>query len=233
MTPSDEHEFEAEHGLPEPLPQGERVLWQGGPVFASMVERVFHARTLAIYFAIILAARAVTVWVQGGTASAGGIAALWLLPAVLLALGNIVLLAWLTSKTTVYTITDRRVVMRVGIVLTVTFNLPYSRIESASIQRGKGPTGDIALSLTGPDRIAYLHLWPHARPWRLKKTEPMLRSIADAPEVGRMLADAWSQARGIAIPELAAATSPRRHPPTPVPASSATRRPQGLTTATQ
>lgn len=232
MTPSDEHEFEAEHGLPEPLPSGERLLWQGGPVFSSMLERVFHARTLAIYFAVILLARSITVWVQGGTASAGVVAALWLLPAVLLALSNIVLLAWLTSKTTVYTITDRRVVMRVGIVLTVTFNLPFTRIESAAIQRGKGPTGDIALSLAGPDRIAYLHLWPHARPWRLKQTEPMLRSIADAPAVGRLLGDAWSQARGIAIQNTPAA-SPRRHEPAALPSSGATMRPHGLTTATQ
>ena len=232
MTPSDEHEFEAEHGLPEPLPAGERVLWQGGPVFSSMVERVFHARTLTVYFAIILAARAVTVLVQGGTVVDAGVAVVWLLPAVLLALGNIVLLAWLTSKTTVYTITDQRVVMRVGIVLTVTFNLPFSRIESAAVQRGKGPHGDIALSLAGPDRIAYLHLWPHARPWRLKKTEPMLRSIDDVAAVSRVLAEAWSEARGIAVP-VATATAPRRHDPAALPVTSGSRLPQGLTTATQ
>lgn len=232
MSPSNEHEFEAAHGLPEPLPQGERVLWQGSPVFSSMVERVFHARTLAFYFAVILAARAVTVWAQGGTASAGAIAALWLLPAVVLALGNLVLLAWLTSKTTVYTITDRRVVMRVGIVLTVTYNLPFTRIESAAIQRSTGPTGDIAFSLAGPDRIAYLHLWPHARPWRLRKTEPMLRSIADAPSVGRLLADAWARERGIAI-EDSVAVAPRRHEPSALPVSAPTLRPQGLTVATR
>ena len=232
MTPSDEHEFEAEHGLPEPLPAGERVLWQGAPLFASMVERVFHARTLAIYFAIILLARAVTVIAQGGGVEAAAIAALWLLPAVLLALGNIVLLAWLTSKTTVYTITDQRVVMRVGIVLTVTFNLPFSRIDSAAVQRDKGPHGDIALSLAGPDRIAYLHLWPHARPWRLKKTEPMLRSIDDVAAVSRLLADAWSEARGIAVAD-AAPVSPRRHEPATLPATSGSRRSHGLTTATQ
>jgi hypothetical protein len=232
VSPSDEHEFEAQRGLPEPLPEGERVLWQGGPQFASMVERVFHARTLAIYFAVILLARSVTVWVQGGTASAGVVAALWLLPAALLALGNIVLLAWLTSRTTVYTITDRRVVMRVGIVLTVTFNLPFTRIESAAVPLGTGPAGDIALSLAGPDRIAYLHLWPHARPWRLKKTEPMLRSIEDVAGVARVLADAWSRARGIAVQDIAPA-SPRRLEPATLPVTAASRRPHGLTTATQ
>ena len=231
MSPSDEHEFEAEQGLPEPLPQGERVLWQGGPVFASMVERVFHARTLAVYFAVILLARSITVWVHGGTPVEGMVAALWLLPAALLALGLVVMLAWLTSKTTLYTITDRRVVMRVGIVLTVTFNLPFSRIEAAATSVGRGAAGDIALSLAGPDRIAYLHLWPHARPWRLKKTEPMLRSIADAPAVGRLLAEAWGQARGIAIADVAAAPA-RRRDTGAVPVSGSSRQPHGLTAAT-
>jgi hypothetical protein len=232
VTPSAEHEFEAARGLPEPLPAGERVLWQGAPAFASMVERVFHARTLAIYFAIILLARAATVWGQGGSASAGVVAALWLLPAALLALGNIALLAWLTSRTTIYTITDRRVVMRVGIVLTVTYNLPFTRIESASIQLGTAGTGDIALALAGTDRIAYLHLWPHARPWRLKKTEPSLRSIEDAAAVGRLLADAWSGARGIAIGAAAPATTGRVGSAT-LPGKAASPRPRALSTATR
>ena len=50
------------------------------------------------------------------------------------------------------------------------------------------------LSLAGSDRIAYLHLWPHARPWRLKRTEPMLRALADAPAVAAQLAQALQQA---------------------------------------
>ena len=229
-SPADEHELEAELGLPEPLPANERLLWRGGPVFATMVERVFHARTLSVYFGAILLVRAATVWAQGGSPLDGAVAALWLLPAALLALGNVVLLAWLTSRTTVYTITDRRVVMRVGIVLTVTFNLPYGRIESAAIQRGKGSTGDIALALGDADHIAYLHLWPHARPWRLRKTEPMLRSLADAPAVGRLLADAWCAARGMPL-RGADATAPHRAEPAAVSTGVAAREPRGLAAA--
>ena len=33
------------------------------------------------------------------------------------------------ARTTLYTLTDRRVVMRIGIVLTVAYNLPLVRIE--------------------------------------------------------------------------------------------------------
>ena len=50
------------------------------------------------------------------------------------------------------------------------------------------------LSLAGSDRIAYLHLWPHVRPWQLKRTQPMLRALADAQGVAQILASALAQA---------------------------------------
>jgi hypothetical protein len=166
-----------------------------------MAERAFHVRTLAIYFGLILLARATTVVAQGGSISEGLVAALWLLPAAAGALAMLGLMAYFSSRTAVYTITDRRVVMRVGIVLSVTFNLPFSRIAAASANLRHGPTGDIALALDGTDQIAYVHLWPHARPWRIRRTEPMLRCVADAAQVSRLLARAWSAARGIELAE--------------------------------
>ncbi len=42
-------------------------------------------------------------------------------------------MAWLSARSTVYTLTDRRMVMRMGIVLTVTFNLPFKRIAAADM----------------------------------------------------------------------------------------------------
>ena len=53
-----EHEFEPAFGLPEPLPQGEHILWQGAPDFTDMAIRVFHLRKAAIYFAVLIASRA-------------------------------------------------------------------------------------------------------------------------------------------------------------------------------
>jgi hypothetical protein len=89
--------------------------------------------------------------------------------------------------------------MRIGIVLTLTFNLPLRMIESAALKPGAGGSGDIVLRLRGPDRIAWLHLWPHARPWKLSRPEPMLRSVSDAQQVSQVLAQAWSQATGVAL----------------------------------
>jgi hypothetical protein len=204
MQPSEEHEFEAQHGLPAPLPPGERILWQGSPDARAMAERAFHVRSLAIYFGLILLARAATVVAQGGSIADGLVGALWLLPAAAGALAMLGAMAYFSSRTAVYTITDRRVVMRVGIVLSVTFNLPFSRISAAAANLKHGRSGDIALSLDGADQIAYVHLWPHARPWRLRRTEPMLRCIRDAAQVSRLLTQAWSEARGIEVSESSA-----------------------------
>jgi hypothetical protein len=176
--------------LPETLPAGERILWQGRPDFRSLYRRPFHARTLAIYFAVLLVARGATVLWFGGTLASAAIAMLWLLPAAVFALGVLALLAWLTTRSTWYTITDRRVCMRIGIVLEITFNFPFKVIDAAGLHLYADGTGDIPLVFMDGEQIAYVHLWPHARPWHLRRTEPMMRCLPDAARVAALLADA-------------------------------------------
>ncbi len=208
-----EHEFEAARGLPEPLPQGERILWQGSPSVDALARRCFHLPALLAYFAVILAARAATVLGTGGSALDAIIAVAWLSPAAIGALLLMATLAWLTARTAVYTITDRRVVMRVGIVLTVTFNLPYTRLAAAAVSARPGEAGDVALSLEGDDHIAYLNLWPHARPWHLRRPQPTLRCIDDAHAVGALLRTAWQDACGGATAAADVRTAAPVRPP--------------------
>ena len=189
-----EHEFEPEFGLPERLPAGERILWQGAPEAAALARRVFHLPAVTLYFAAILALRyALAVHDGAGTAQALKSVAL-IAPLFAFALACLGGLAWASARTTAYTITNRRVVMRVGIVLSVTYNLPFTRIEGAA----RSSRGDLALTLARGDQIAWLHLWPHVRPWRLRHTEPMLRCLADADAVAALLTQAWSRATGLA-----------------------------------
>ena len=196
-TPEHEHEFEAQPGLPEPLPTGERMLWQGSPDWRAMARRVFHLRGLALYFGVILTLRAGFVMSDGGGVRDAAVAALWLLPLTLLAIGIALLMAWLTSSLTVYTLTDKRVVMRIGIVLSLTLNLPLKRIAAAGLRQHGDGHGDIPLTLREGDKIAYVHLWPHARPWRLARPEPMLRCLPDAERVGELLTTAWARANSV------------------------------------
>ena len=197
LTPEHEHEFEAAHGLPEALPAGEVQLWQGRPDALLMARQALHLDALLLYFGALLAWRVLGSWYDGATPGQTGLALAGMLPLIALALGLLSVIAWLIARTTVYTLTNRRVVMRLGVVLSITFNLPYAQIASAGF-RARGPRegkgGDIVLSLAGSDRIAYLHLWPHVRPWQLRRTQPMLRGLADAGTVAQILANALQQA---------------------------------------
>ncbi|MEM1103487.1 MAG: hypothetical protein AAGH48_05230, partial [Pseudomonadota bacterium] len=53
-------DFAAEpiRGLPEALPEGERILWQGEPTWRQLAVNVFHIRALAIYFGVLMIWRA-------------------------------------------------------------------------------------------------------------------------------------------------------------------------------
>jgi hypothetical protein len=193
-----EHEFEPQRGLPETLPKDETLLWQGSPGWRMLARRAFHLRKLALYFAAMVLLRAAFVYHDTGSLAAALRAAPAPMALAAVALGLVLLLAWLSARSTVYTITDKRVVMRIGIVLTLTFNIPFKRIASAGLHLESDGSGDLPLMLLPPDRIAYLHLWPHARPWRLGRPEPMLRSVPEAASVARLLTQAWSEATGLA-----------------------------------
>jgi hypothetical protein len=206
MTPKAgrEHEFEPQYGLPETLPTGERLLWQGTPDWKTLARRVFHVNKVAAYLALMLAWRFATTLSDGGTVVDALRSLAWLAPLFALGLGLLVLLARWTAHSSVYTLTDKRIVMRIGIVLTVAYNLPLVRIERADLHDAGNGCGDIALTLERGTRIAWLHLWPHVRPWQVSRTQPMLRALHDAPAVSALLARAWSDANGVAATPQAA-----------------------------
>ncbi len=242
-----EHDFEFEPGLPQPLPKGENILWKGSPDWRVLARECFHIRKLAIYFAVLVAWRVESVTHGNPDLSSAIVPTLMAFGLAFLALGIVALLAWLSARTTIYTITERRVVMRVGIVLSVTFNLPFKHIEAANLRPTKNGHGDIALTIDKSTQIAYLHLWPHARPWQVAHAQPSLRSIPEAAVVAQRMTAAWkalrmqetsmattSETAGEAMPE-ATLTRPVARPaarPRPAAASSkAVRSGRGLPAA--
>lgn len=218
-----EHEFEPQFGLPERLPGNERVLWQGTPSRSRIAREVFHLRAIAIYFAAIIVLRFVFHHHDTGSIVEALAAATWLLPVFGTGLALLWGLAHGIARTTVYTITDRRVVMRVGIVLSLTFNLPFARIRGAQIAR-RGPRGgDIVLELVEGDKIAWAHLWPHLRPWCFTWPQPMLRGLDEVEAPAGLLRDAWLASRqtsdaGCTVPGSAqsGARAPERALPGPL-----------------
>lgn len=197
---SDEDDFEPCHGLPELLPAGETMLWQGSPDWKVVARDALHLRALTLYFGLMLGWRGTTALADGAGPAAAATSVGVLAMLSLLALATLLLIAWLIGRTTVYTVTSERVVMRVGMVLSITFNLPYRTIEAAGLRLNADASGDIALQLAAGEHIAFLHLWPHVRPWRLKHTQPMLRALPQAARVAFLLSRALAESTGLALP---------------------------------
>jgi hypothetical protein len=193
-----EYEFEPQYGLPERLPQGEFIVWQGSPDVGALAASAFHIYKLALYFALLILACAWPALEAGAGLLATLLAIKWIAPLAIVCLATVWALAYLTASTTVYTVTNKRVVMRLGVVLTVSFNLPLKQLASADVRVLSNGYGDISLALTGSDRIAWVHLWPSVRPWRMTQPEPTLRAIANVQGVAEKLREAWTHNTGYA-----------------------------------
>jgi hypothetical protein len=202
------------------LPEGERLLWKGGPEFWPLARRAFHIRGLAIYFGLLMAWRVISALSDGQTVIDALAYAAMLLPFAGVALGLVAWLAWLSARNTSYAITSKRVLIKSGIALTGTLNLPLRYIETAGMKIHADGTGDFPLSIAKPERVAWLLAWPNVRPWNVSNPEPMLRALADPKQV----ADALAEALGGQVPRAAtSATQDRSHlsPGVPVPSTAA------------
>lgn len=186
----DDFDFEPVRGLPQVLPQGERMLWQGAPRWQDLAVHAFHARKVIWYFAGLTLLAGALRMAEGGSLVYAARPFQWLMPMGLIAAALLAGLAFLSARTTVYTITTKRVVMRIGMALPVTLNLPFNQVDGASLRVFANGSGDIPLKVTKTERIAYLLLWPHARPLKFAHPQPCLRCVPRADDVANLLAAA-------------------------------------------
>jgi len=188
---SDEFDVEPVPGLPEHLPEGEVMLWQGSPDWRSLARRAFHTRKIAVYFAILVMWRVSAGFYDGQSAAEVAAGAGLLAGLAAAAVGILSLLAWLNGRMTVFTITNRRVVMRFGVALSLAVNFPFRTVQSADLKAYADGTGDLPLDIKGAGKLGYLIMWPFARPWKFgANAQPMLRAVPEAERVAEILAEA-------------------------------------------
>jgi hypothetical protein len=210
----DDFAFEPIPGLPALPPEGETILWQGSPDWRGLAWRAFHLREVTCYFGALVAAQPVLALVQGTPLAATLLPMTWLALAGSVAAGLLAGLAYLAARGTVYSITSRRLVLRFGIALPMTINLPFALVAQAGLKLRRGGNGDIPVGLVPGERISYIVLWPHARPWRLARPEPMLRELPEAERVAGILARALAAHAGsaVSLPQPATAANDARLP---------------------
>ena len=162
----------------------ERVLWRGRPHLPVLARSAFHTRKVAIYFAGLI-----SISLALGNMNSAVVCA------VLGVLGLAVLqgLAWLSARSTLYILTDTRLIMRIGMAIETRINVPLKHIGAAHLKMRGKEHGDIALELNGERLLGYILLWPHVRPWRFTMPQPMLRAVPEAEKVAKMLADACAK----------------------------------------
>jgi PH (Pleckstrin Homology) domain-containing protein len=188
-----EHEIEPVSGLPENLPRGETVLWQGRPSARLFSRYYLKKHWIAGYFLLL------TIWsVAGGLYDGRPVQGIAFSVAVLFALAAIVIsmlefYAWAVEKTTVYTITNHRIVIRFGVAFSMTLNLPFRQVSTVSKAELRGKAGHLAIKLLRGHRMSWLVQWPHVRAWRFSDPEPSLVCLADAQKVAEILALAVTQ----------------------------------------
>ena len=123
-----EHEIEPVHGLPEQLPTGEGILWQGSPAWWPLARRALHLKGLALYFLVLIAWRIASAMADGGTAAEVAMAPLMSVGLAALCLGVLALIVgeatWRASSASVPAMPS----------------LSRSRLSSAPQARRRAPT---------------------------------------------------------------------------------------------
>lgn len=185
----DDFNFEPVRGLPAELPPGEEILWQGAPNPLRLAKDALGLNWVLGYFVLL------TVWRVGVSSTEASFTValahgIPFLVAGLIAGGLLLLIATVQARSTVYTLTNKRVCMRIGAALTMTLNLPYVCIGTGQVALRKSGLGTITFELIGDTRLSYMMTWPHVRPWHMTRTQPAFRAIPDAARVAHIFAEA-------------------------------------------
>ena len=95
-----EHDYEPVWGLPEKLPEGEVILWQGKPDQRAFARRALHLPGLASYFAVLIAARIASVLMAGASLPVTAMDALYFIGPSLLVIAIALVFAWAVVRAT-------------------------------------------------------------------------------------------------------------------------------------
>ena len=173
--------------LSENLPNGEQLIWQGQPERHALATRAMYLKYIAFYLVVLIAARTgYLIMDDEPVATWSGMLA-WQVLASAFVMLLIVGLATVYSRTTRYSLTNERLIIKTGAAITIHINLPLQQITAADLREYSDGTGDITLQVSRAEKLYWLLLWPNVRSWWIRPLRPVLRGLRDAQAVAHLL----------------------------------------------
>ena len=137
--------------------------------------------------------------------------ATWLPVALLATVLALLLRDRVARRTTMYTITTQRVVIRFGIALPMAVNLPFRLAGRRRARAGRTARGDMPLQLRHGQRVGYVVMWPHVRPMASGQPAADAARVAHVPRSASSLVAAMQgEARTRLVAPAAAEHRSRR-----------------------
>jgi hypothetical protein len=174
--------------LSENLPNGEQLVWQGQPERRALATRAMYLKYIAFYLVALIAARTGYLILDGESVATWSGMLVWQVLASAFVMLLIVGLAAVYSRTTRYSLTNERLIIKTGAAITIHINLPLQQIIGADLREYSDDTGDITLQVSQADKLYWLLMWPNVRSWWVRPLRPVLRGLKDAPTVAHLLA---------------------------------------------
>ena len=178
--------FEVHKNILDAIPEGESILWKGKPSFWGFSWYFFGLKLLAFYLIILSVVFAARLTVTDFFTAFIVDFLPFLLSGILTSF-ILMALAKIQSQSSVYIITENRVIIKSGAALSFLISMPFKKIKAVNLQKRKGSLGTISFELNSGKRVPYISCWPSVRPWRFKKTEPAFSCIENVDEVATIL----------------------------------------------
>ena len=178
--------FEVHKNILDAIPEGESILWKGKPSFWGFSWYFFGLKLLAFYLIILSVVFAARLTVTDFFTAFIVDFLPFLLSGILTSF-ILMALAKIQSQSSVYIITENRVIIKSGAALSFLISMPFKKIKAVNLQKRKGSLGTISFELNSGKRVPYISCWPSVRPWRFKKTEPAFSCIENVDDVATIL----------------------------------------------
>ena len=167
-------------GIAEPLPKGETVLWSGRPEAWRFARRQFRLGWVAAWFVALAALRGFEAWQAGAGWWGVAVRASSQVPLALLALGLLAGLGMVMARSSTYALTQRRLVMNIGVALPITFNIPLRYVDAVSLREHDGDLVDLVVTLGQGGKASVTALWPHVRRFSDVRVQPAFLDVSRA-----------------------------------------------------